>query len=180
MPYSDYLKTRALHFRSQNLSLAVVVQRLKDEGLTATRQGLWKIYRNVDTTGSITRRPGSGRESVLTGKIRAIIEGQMQSDDETTAIQLQALLVSHGHTLSLSTILRCRQQLGWTFRGSAYCQLVCTANKEKCLKFARDYLHEAETGFNNVIFSDETSIQLETHRRFCCRKWGQRPKGKPW
>ena len=30
MPYSDYLKTRALYFRSKEISLASVVQRLRD------------------------------------------------------------------------------------------------------------------------------------------------------
>ena len=29
------------------------------------------------------------------------------------------------------------------------------------------------------VWTDETSIQLETHRRFCCRKQGERPNNKP-
>ncbi len=28
----------------------------------------------------------------------------------------------------------------------------------------------ANDEFENVIYTDESSIQLETHRRFCCRK----------
>ena len=53
------------------------------------------------------------------------------------------------------------------------------ANKAKRLQFAQDFLHEAATGFNDVVFTDETSIQLESHRRFCCRKRRQPPKTKP-
>ena len=68
-----------------------------------------------------------------------------------------------------ATILRCRKQLGWTFRGSAYCQLIRKANKAKRLEFARRHLHEAEAGFNDVIFSDEATaratVQLESHRK---------------
>jgi len=30
-----------------------------------------------------------------------------------------------------------------------------------------------------VIWSDECSVQLETHRRFCCCKKGEAPKSKP-
>ena len=75
MPYSDYLKTMALHLHSQKLSLTTVVQRLNDE--TVTCHGLWKFYRIVNTTGSIAKRPGSGRESVLTDQTRAIIQRQM-------------------------------------------------------------------------------------------------------
>ena len=32
---------------------------------------------------------------------------------------------------------------------------------------------------NDVIWSDETTVQLETHKRYCCRKKGQKPKPKP-
>ena len=69
-----------------------------------------------------------------------IVEQQMQSDDETTAVQLQRILADSGHALSLRTILRSRSKLGWTFRGSAYCQLICDTNKEKRLKWAQEYL----------------------------------------
>lgn len=48
----------------------------------------------------------------------------MRSDDETTATQLQSILAWKGIYISLATILRNRHQLGWTYRGSAYCQLI--------------------------------------------------------
>ena len=35
--------------------------------------------------------------------------------------------------------------------------------KEACRK-------EASTGIKDVIFTDEMSVQLETHRRFACQK----------
>ena len=105
----------------------------------------------------------------------------MRADDETTAVQLRAILIAKGYSLSLSTLLRCRKSLGWTFRGSAYCQMIREANKAKHLEWATRYLEEAaaENGFLDVVFTDETSIQLESHRRFCCRKRGEQPKNKP-
>ena len=33
--------------------------------------------------------------------------------------------------------------------------------------------------FNNVVWTDETSVQLENHRRFCHRKRRQKPRLKP-
>ncbi|KAL5469124.1 hypothetical protein EMCRGX_G030327 [Ephydatia muelleri] len=33
--------------------------------------------------------------------------------------------------------------------------------------------------FDDVIWSDECTVQMETHRRFCCRKKGEPPKPKP-
>ena len=55
----------------------------------------------------------------------------MHIDDETTAHQLHRLLQSRGYKISLCTaVLRCRRSLGWTFRGSAYCNV----NKQKWAK----------------------------------------------
>ena len=56
----------------------------------------------------------------------------MQEDDETSATQLQAK-PSLGLYVWLATIVRNRVQLGWTYRGSAYCQLIRHQNKGKRL-----------------------------------------------
>ena len=95
-------------------------------------------------------------------------------------MQLKAMLGCMPATFTLLSQLFCavEKKLGWIRRGSTYCQLICDANKAKPLEFAHRYLHEAETGINDVTFSDEATIQLESNR-FTCRKSGQRPKNKP-
>ena len=125
MPYTEYLKSRALHFRSGGKSLGVVV---KEEGLSATRHGLWKFFCKYDSTGVTARLRGSRRQTKLTPEV----------------------LTARNHPLSLSIILRCRKTLGWTFGGSTYCQLIRTANKTKRLNFAIEYAHEADSGFNDM------------------------------
>ena len=100
----------------------------------------------------------------------------MRLNDKTTAMQLHDILVRHGISISIRTILRSRQQLGWTFHGSAYCQLIREANKVRRLEWTQQYRSDL---FDNVIWSDEASIQLETHRKRCYRKQGERPKPKP-
>ena len=58
---------------------------------------------------------------------------------------------------------------GWTFRGSAYCQLICQQNKVKCLQWAQEHLNEGvaateceeaaatrRESFFIVLFSDES------------------------
>lgn len=79
--------------------------------------------------GTIARRMGSGRRTKITPEVLKIVEEQMKKDDETTAVQLQKILVDKGHALSLKTILTSRLKLGWTFRGSAHCQVIRDANK---------------------------------------------------
>jgi hypothetical protein len=70
--------------------------------------------------------------------------------------------------------------MGWTFRGNAYWQLIRESNKEKRLVWVQENLAAALTdSFTDVIWTDETSVQLESHRRHCFRKTGCQPQAKP-
>ena len=177
--YSSYKKMRILYLSWEGHRPPTIAKILAEEGMRASRRGIAKFLKKYALTGTIARKPGSGRPSKVTQDIKDIVEEQMRNDDETTAHQLHVLLNSKGYALSLRTILRCRTTLGWTFRGSSYCQLIRDANKVKRLDWARRYKDEAVNGFNDVIWTDETTVQLQTHRRFCCRKEGERPKNKP-
>ena len=170
---------RILYLHREGRNPPTIAKILREEGMKASRKGIANFIKRYKETDTIARRPGSGRPSKVTQEVKTIVEEQMRTDDETTAYQLHTLLESKGYKLSLRTILRCRTTLGWTFRGSSYCQLIRDANKQKRLEWAREYVGEAENGFQNVIWTDETSVQLETHRRFCCRKVGERPRNKP-
>lgn len=103
----------------------------------------------------------------------------MVRDDETTACQIHKILCCDmGYNISIWTIFCCRKELGWTFCGSAYCQLIRASNKVKRFDWVKQFLDEAEDGFHDVIFTDESSIQLETYKRYCFRKKGCAPKNK--
>eukprot|EP00731_Ephydatia_muelleri_P012243 Em0006g1137a len=171
-------KLRILFFYSKGLNPPAILKRLQEEGMLATRQGIWKFIKKFNSDGKIGRRLGSGRKTNIISEIKAIVNEQMKKDDETTASQLHALLISRGYYLSYRAILRCRSALGWTFRGSAYCQMIGEQNKLKRLNWAIAHLHEAETGFKDVVWTDECTVQLESHRRICCLKGGEAPKNK--
>ena len=177
MVYSDYTKKRIIFYyqrghRAPTISLLL----LQKEGLQTSRVGVAKFIAKFDSTGSFARKPGSGRPSKITPAMKEIVEAKMREDDETTAHQLHNLLVTHGFSISCRTVLRCRESLGWTFRGSAYCQLIRDKNKRKRLEWARKHRQD---DFDNVVWTDECSVQLETHKRFCCRKQGEPPRPKP-
>ncbi len=70
--------------------------------------------------------------------------------------------------------MRARRHLGWTYTGSAYCQLIRTVNREKRYEWALGYLDDPFTEW-----TDETTVQLETHKRRCCRKLGEAAFLKP-
>ena len=46
----------------------------------------------------------------------------------------------------------------------------------KWLEFAIAHQHD---NFDYVIWSDETTVQLESHRQYCYRKEGEKPRPKP-
>ena len=175
----SYERQRVLDHYFAGNKAPTIKRLLKRERISVSRVAIWKLLKKYECTGTIARRETAGRPSALTVAVRSIVEEQMIKDDETTAHQLHKILVDKGINISLSTILRCRKALGWTFRGSAYCQLIRPANKEKRLEWAREYLDECEDGFDNVIRTDESSIQCETHKRYCYRKKGYAPKRKP-
>lgn len=139
------------------------------------------FLRRYAETGTLLRKGGSGRPSKVTTDVLAIVDEKMKEDDETTAHQLHKLPNERGHQISISTIMRCRKELGWTFRGSAYCQMIREENKMKHKEWALQYLSEAlaDNGFKNVIWTDESSIQIETHKRYCYRQKDCPPKRKP-
>ena len=176
MVFSTYKKQRILHFASLGLRPPAIAKELQKEKLKCSRVGVYKFLKRYRESGSIGRKAGSGRPSKATAEIKKIVEDQMRVDDETTAYQLHRLLTEKGYSISLRTVLRCRTALGWTFRGSAYCQLIREVNKVKRLAWARSHLHET---FDDVIWTDECTVQMESHRRFACRKQGEPPRPKP-
>ena len=176
MVFDDYTKQRILFFFFMSYRAPTIARYLENEGIVVSRRGVAKFLKHYMATGSIARRQGSGRKTKITEDVKRIVDQQMSVDDETTATQLHVLLTNFGYRLSLRTVLRCRTTLGWTFRGSAYCQLIREANKTKRLEWARKH---RDDDFSNVVFTDESSIQQESHRRFCCRKQGEPPKSKP-
>ena len=91
-------------------------------------------------------------------EVKRIVEQRMLQDDEITAYQLYYMLKEKGLTISIWTIFCSRRELGWTFRGRH-------TNKEKQFQWAN--IDEAEDGFEDVIFTDESSVQLESHKRYC-------------
>ena len=79
---------------------------LEDKGIQVSKVGVWKFLKVYKNTGSTMRRPGSGRMSKITQRVKELVDQQMENDDETTATQLHRLLNDNGIDISLRTVLR--------------------------------------------------------------------------
>ena len=173
---SLYARERIKHLLSQDTPISKILSLLQEEGILTCCQTVWRIKQHLMAHGTIQPLPKSGRPTVLTSDVLRLIDEFMQYDDETTAKQLASKLHDLGFVMSQCTVLKGRHLLGWTSRGAAYCQLIRTQNQLKRLDWAKPNLGAS---FEDVIWTDETTVQLETHRRFYCRKRGQKPHYKP-
>ena len=102
----------------------------------------------------------------------------MEQNDKTTGLELQKLLLKEVEAFdgSLSAILRCRTDLGWTPKGTKYCRMIRNVNKEKRLKWAEE---KQDMTSQDIINTDETTVQIEIQRHTCCYKEGCKPFYKP-
>lgn len=82
-----------------------------------------------------------------------------------------------GVKASVTSIKRARWSLGWRKRGPKYCQAVREANRVERLAFCERCEESGET-FDDVLFTDESSIWLERHSKICFRKKGMPAKHK--
>ena len=67
--------------------------------------------------------------------------------------KVYSFLVCNGVDVSLSG----RRTLRWTFRGSAYSQLIREANKQKRLEWAQLHLHDS---FHDVVGQNNSSAAI--------------------
>ena len=108
----------------------------------------------------------------------AYIDEKMKENDELTSRELLDKLSNECDVqISEATIRKVRRKLGWKVENARYCQLVRDQNKIKRLPFCLKAFTEKDK-FKNVIFMDETSVQMEQHARVCFHKDGTRPKRK--
>ena len=102
MVYTDYIKQRIpYHHHHNKYKVPTIAKVLREESLKVSRVGVAKFLKLYEVSGSIARKPGSGRPSKITAEVKKIVEEQMQLDDETTAHQLHRLLVSKGFNICL-------------------------------------------------------------------------------
>ena len=72
--------------------------------------------------------------------------------------------------VSLSTIKRARRDPGWTMKRTRYCQLINEVNKEKRMEWCLDRVLSNDLRLSDVIWTDECSVQLESHRKIMYHK----------
>ena len=130
-------------------------------------------------TNSFQDAKRSGRKCKLKSKHLEFIDNKMKENDELTSKESKEKLSKEcGVEESTTTIRRVeRNELGWKSENARYCQFVRKPNKMKRLVFSLNAMVNKDL-FEDVIFTDETSVQIEQHARICFRRDGSQPKRK--
>ena len=152
-------------------SVAAIQQRLKEEDVVITKRSLYRLVKKFKEKGVYKDLPRRAQDKKLTTEMLSMINNELKENDEATARYLRAMLIEKYPELevTISTVKRQRQALGWVNTRPHYCQLIRTLNKTKRLVWCREQLRVNEN-FSNIIFSDECTIQLEHHGRLCFKK----------
>ena len=103
----------------------------------------------------------------------------MKENDELTSEEQKKRVANEcGVEVSSSAIRRIRREkLGWKCENKNYCQFVREPNKIKRLAFCLDDLSMKDR-FDDVIFTDETTVHIEQYARVSFRKDGTQAKRK--
>ena len=189
MPRMDVsTRGRVVVLREKGYSVAKIRTRLKEEGILVSLVSIYKLLKKHEHTGSVAdRKRTPSTPKILQPEHLHFLDEALAENDELTARQLRDMLEERWPELKVSicTIKRARKHnLGWIRTRPKYCQLVRVANREKRLAWCQEMIKNKET-FDNVIWTDECSVQLDHHGRSCFRKAKQprklkaRPKHPP-
>ena len=137
-----------------------------------------RFLKRYRASGSLHDAPRSERKCKLSEKQLTFIDEKMKENDELTSEKLMKMLVSQfGVEVSSSAIRRVRREiLGWKYENTRYCQFVREPNKIKRLAFCLNALSRKDSF--DVIFTDETTVQIEQYARVSFRKDGTQAKRK--
>ena len=101
------------------------------------------------------------------------IANAMAENNKLTASDVKEVLIKKFGAdkvqYSVRTIGRLQSDLGSTYTTAKYCQAIQDANKMRRLDWCNKRMEEKEH-FHDVIFTDESTVQLEFHQQKCFRK----------
>ena len=165
-------RKRIIILRRQGYSIREIHNRLREEGTEVSIRSLQRLCVKFQIMHTVQDLLRNFKARLLTPEVVATIEDSMRNDDELTAKKLKCKLGEKFPELpdvSLSTIKRCRREIGWVCTRPHYCQLIRENNKVKRKEWCQKQLDNREN-FENAIFTDECTVQLDHHGRLSFRK----------
>ena len=177
---SSYMRERIARLSEERKSVAEIVAILETEGRKVSHTTVRKWIFRWQSNHGLKDQHRSGRPTKVTADIAAFIESKLEEDDEITSVELQRLVGRFFSTeISAPTIRRyIRMTLEWEVVRTRFGPMISDRNKVKRHEFARMCIETKDT-FEDVIWTDESSIQLTRHGRNMRVKIGKERVLKP-
>ena len=168
-------RSRVVSLSQSSYTISKIQKHLEAEGTIVSKKSLCLLLKKYKTTWSVADRRTVTPPRKLDNQHYHFINDCMANDDDLTATKLHAKLLETFPTLnvSTSTVKRACMELGWTAKKTRYGVLVSDANQEKRVEWCKERVEMGDMDFDDVVFSDECTVQLESHRRITFYKKGQ-------
>lgn len=163
---TEYDRIRIVRVMERTFNATAAKNALAKEGICVDRKTVQNTWERYQDNNSVEYIKPPGRPN-LYRKIREYIDVKMTENNESTAGELSAMIYRDMDLLvPARTIARIRRKIGWRHVSVKYAQMVREANRLPRVKFSEDIVN-GHRRFDNVIFSDECTVQLESNRRRC-------------
>ena len=127
MPRLDIdTRRRVVFLKSAGYSVSQIKKRLQEENILVSSQALFNLLKKFKDTGKLIDLLRRTRPRKLSREMMVFLNEALSENDELTARQAHSLLVAKWPTVqvSLPTIKRVRQKIGWVCTRPHYCQLL--------------------------------------------------------
>ena len=182
MPRLDVdTRTRVIVLQSKGYSVSAIRRRLAEENILVSAVTLYKLLKKAKELGTVDDRRRNYSSKILSTEHLKYMDEALANDNELTARKLRNILEARWPDLQVSlATIKCAQKydLGWIRARPKYCQLIRAASRERHLTRCKERVTEKDT-FQDVIWSDECSVQFDNHGRLCFRKKHHQRRLKP-
>ena len=150
-------------FFEANLSEAEVCSK-KNKGLSRTT--IYRVFKKLRETGTISRKPGSGRKSKIQDDIFDKVKAILKDDNTLSAGEIQQKLEEQGIRVSNSSITRALKSRKYNYKKpNVETMLLNDVQKKARKEFCQNYI---DSDYSKMIFTDECVFKGGKQRS---RKW---------
>lgn len=138
------------------------------------------IIKKFATHGTVANLPGRGRKRKVDERLQRRIVRMVDKQPQTSSKEIQAVLQAQGASVSARTIRRHLNEMKRYGRRPRRTPLLTQRHKKARLQFAKMYLSKPKSFWENVLWTDETKIELfgKAHHSTVYRKRNEAYKEK--
>ena len=117
--------------------------------------------------GTVANLPGRGRKRKIDERLQRRIVRMVDKEPRSTSKQIHADLQTPGTTVSAHTIRRHLNEMGCYGRRPRRTPLLTQRHKKARLEFAKTYLRKPKSFWENVMWTNETKVELFGKAHYC-------------